>query len=118
MITSVDKKIKNIRELKNYTQEYMAEKLGISIRAYSKIESGETNLTIDRLNKLSQILEMSPLEILGFDDKQVFNHCKQEGNIGINHNYMPKDLINQFEKHVSHLESEIVFLRSMLKENK
>lgn len=117
MITLVNKKIKNIRELKNYTQEYVAQKLDISTRAYSKIESGETNLTIDRLNRISQILEMSPLEILEFDDKKVFNHCKQDGNIGINQ-YLPKDIINQYEKQVSHLKSEIVFLRSLLKENK
>lgn len=96
----------------------MAEKLSLSIRAYSKIESGETNLTIDRLNKISQILEMSPIEVLGFDDKKVFNHCKQEGDKGINHNFLSKDIITQYEKQVSHLEREIIFLRSMLKENK
>lgn len=33
-------KIKSIRELKNLTQEYMAEKLDISQAAYSKLEKG------------------------------------------------------------------------------
>jgi transcriptional regulator with XRE-family HTH domain len=41
MITSPETKIKQIRELKNFTQEHIATELGLSIRAYSKIESGE-----------------------------------------------------------------------------
>ena len=38
-------KIKNIRELKNFTQEYMAEKLDISQAAYSKMEKGDTKIS-------------------------------------------------------------------------
>ena len=30
------------------------------------------------------------MEVLGFDDKQVFNNCKQDGYIGINHKYARK----------------------------
>ena len=48
MITSPEIKIKQIRELKNITQEYVATQLGLTTRAYSKIESGETQLTINR----------------------------------------------------------------------
>lgn len=42
-------KIKKIRELKGYSQDYVANKLAISQRAYSKIESGETRLHWDRM---------------------------------------------------------------------
>ena len=42
MIQHPEIKIKQIRELKNFTQEYVATKLNLSIRAYSKIETGET----------------------------------------------------------------------------
>ena len=41
-------KIKNIRELRNYTQDYMAEKLGITQAGYSKIERGETDVTYSK----------------------------------------------------------------------
>ena len=119
MIENPETKIKHIRELKNVSQEFLAKELGISIRAYSKIESGETQLSIKRLNEISKVLEVPPLEILGFDDKQVFNNCNQEGNtgsIGINHNYSSKELIEQYEKHITHLEAEVLFLRSQLGE--
>lgn len=63
-------KIKQIRELKNIIQEYLATKLDLTKRAYSKIEFGETQLTINRLNEISKILGIEPMEVLGFDDRQ------------------------------------------------
>lgn len=114
MILSPEIKIKQIRELKNYTQEYVATQLGLTTRAYSKIESGETQLTINRLNEISSILGVEPLEVLGFDEKQVFNNCKQEGNIGINHINVPEKLIRQYEKTIQILEDEVALLKSLI----
>jgi len=59
--------IKHIRELKNFTQEYVANQLGISVRGYSKIENGETHLTLRRLEEIAIILGTSPIEIMQFD---------------------------------------------------
>jgi transcriptional regulator with XRE-family HTH domain len=115
MISNPEIKIKQVRELKNFTQEYVASQLGLTTRAYSKIESGETQLTINRLNEISKILEVDPVEVLGFDDKQVFNNCKQEGNIGINHINVPEKLIQQYEKTIQILEDEVTLLKSLLK---
>jgi transcriptional regulator with XRE-family HTH domain len=115
MIVSPEIKIKQIRELKNFTQEYIASQLGLTTRAYSKIEAGETQLTINRLNEISSILGVEPMEVLGFDEKQVFNNCKQEGNIGINHINVPEKLIQQYEKTIEILEDEVSLLKSLLK---
>lgn len=115
MITTPEIKIKQIRELKNFTQEYVATQLGLTTRAYSKIEAGETQLTIKRLNDISAILGIDPLEVLGFDDKQIFNNCKQEGNIGINHINLPDKLIQQYEKTIQVLEDELALLKSLIR---
>jgi transcriptional regulator with XRE-family HTH domain len=115
MIQSPEIKIKQIRELKNFTQEHVATHLGLTTRAYSKIESGETQLTINRLNEISSILGVEPMEVLGFDEKQVFNNCKQEGNIGINHINIPEKLIQQYEKTIQILEDEVTLLKSLVK---
>ena len=114
MIDNPHTKIKQIRELKNYTQEYVADRLNLSIRAYSKIESGETQLTINRLNEISGILEVDHIELLGFDYQQVFNNCKQEGNIGINYIQVSDKLIEQYEKTIKSLENQIQLLNSIL----
>ena len=114
MIYHPEIKIKQIRELKNVSQEFVATQLGLSIRAYSKIETGETQLTINRLNKISKALGIDPIEVLGFDDKQVFNNCKQDGYIGINHINLPEKLIQQYEKTIAVLEDEVKLLKSLL----
>jgi transcriptional regulator with XRE-family HTH domain len=111
MIEQPEIKIKQLRELKNFTQEYVAQKLGLSTRAYSKIETGETQLTINRLNEISDILGIEPMEILGFDEKQVFNNCKQDGYIGINHINFPEKLVQQYEETIQSLKEQIKLLK-------
>lgn len=118
MIEHPEIKLKQLRELKNFTQEHVAQQLGLTTRAYSKIESGETQLTINRLNEISKILDVDPIEAMGFDHKNVFNNCKQEGNyntIGSSTYQMPDKLIEQYESRIRHLEDEILFLRAMVK---
>lgn len=114
IIEKPELKIKQLRELKNFTQEYMAGHLGISTRAYSKIETGETQLTLNRLNEISAVLGISPIEVLGFDEKQIFNNCKQEGNIGINHINLPEKLINQYEETIKSLKEQIEIMKLLI----
>ena len=111
MINKPHLKIKQIRELKNLTQDSVAVKLDLSTRAYSKIETGETQLTINRLNEIAAIFEIDPMEILGFDDKQVFNNYKQDGYIGINHINLPEKLVLQYEETIQALKEQIQLLK-------
>ena len=116
MIENPEIKLKQLRELKNFTQEYMAQQLGLTTRAYSKIESGETQLTINRLNEIAKILEVDPVRALGFDHQNVFNNYgTQEGNIAVSQTLVPDKLIEQYESRIRHLEDEIVFLRALVK---
>ncbi|MEN2413118.1 helix-turn-helix transcriptional regulator [Flavobacterium mesophilum] len=74
MATSIKNKIKSIRELKNYTQEYMAEQLGVTQAGYSKIEKGKTVLSYVKLVEIARILEVSVEDILSFDSERYFNN--------------------------------------------
>ena len=98
-------------ELKNFTQEYFAQKLGLSTRAYSKIETGETQLTINRLNEISKVLEMNPVEVLGFDDKKIFNINNSTGNNGYNNIFFPDKLVQQYEETIQALKEQIQLLK-------
>ncbi|CAD0004380.1 MULTISPECIES: helix-turn-helix transcriptional regulator [Flavobacterium] len=71
--TTIKNKIKNIRELKNYTQEYMAEKLGVTQAGYSKIEKGKTSLSYEKLVEIGRILDVSVEDIISFDYDRYFN---------------------------------------------
>lgn len=63
----VKETIKDLRKANNYTQEYVAEKLGISQNAYSKIELGHSGISIKKLFKFSEIYNVTPQYILGLD---------------------------------------------------
>ncbi|KUF38614.1 helix-turn-helix transcriptional regulator [Myroides marinus] len=56
-------KIKSIRKNSGYSQEYVAERLGISQKAYSDIESGKTKLKNEVLYEIAKILDISPAAI-------------------------------------------------------
>ena len=65
----VGHRLQMLRMEKNLTQEQMGEKLNLSTSAYCKIEYGETDLTLTRLNKIAEVLNMSALEL--FNKTQV-----------------------------------------------
>lgn len=65
--------IKNIRELKNLTQEFVAEKLDISQSAYSRLEKGEIKISKEKLDQIAEILEVKPEDIKAFDSHKYFN---------------------------------------------
>jgi transcriptional regulator with XRE-family HTH domain len=65
-------KLRLLREFRNYSQEYIAEKLGITQNAYSRIENNQTRLTTERLERLAVILNVPPLELLS--DKEPVIH--------------------------------------------
>jgi transcriptional regulator with XRE-family HTH domain len=67
---SISANIKNIRELKNYTQEYIAYQLGITQAGYSKIEKGSTSLSVEKLQQLSVILELPLENIINFESQK------------------------------------------------
>ncbi|WP_396170863.1 helix-turn-helix domain-containing protein [Flavobacterium sp.] len=114
MIQQPEIKIKQIRELKNFTQEYVSQQLGLSTRAYSKIETGETQLTINRLNEISAILEVQPMEVLGFDDKKVFNFYNSNDINNVKNMNMPEKLIQQYEETIQALKEQIAVMKLLM----
>ena len=52
-------RIKALRTVKNYTQEQVAEQLGISRQKYARIESGLNSITLVLLTKLADIFDVT-----------------------------------------------------------
>jgi transcriptional regulator with XRE-family HTH domain len=63
--------IRKIREFRNYTQDYLAAKLKISQNAYSKIELGYSNITLNRLVEIAEILEIELVDLICEDGEDV-----------------------------------------------
>jgi transcriptional regulator with XRE-family HTH domain len=99
-------KIKKLRELRNLTQEFMADQLDMSQSGYSRIETNDVEVTITRLERIGEVLGMRPEEILSFDEKYVFNqtHNRTAYGLIINHNNgsVPSEL--PLEERLSQME--------------
>lgn len=84
---NIGQKVKELREKRNYTQEYMAEQLGITQGSYSKIEQIKSNPPISRLLKIAAILEITTaeyIELVVANERTVFtnnNYKKQQNGI-------------------------------------
>ena len=57
-------KIRLIRELRGFSQENVAAKLGIAQNTYSRIETNQTKLETGMLVKIAEVLEVQPMDIL------------------------------------------------------
>lgn len=53
-------KLKDIRLKNNFTQEYIAFELGITQKAYSKLENGKTCISLNRILQLAKIFKIEP----------------------------------------------------------
>ena len=64
---NIGKKIKLARSRTNYTQEKLAEKLGIDAHYISDIECGLRNITFKTLHRLVSALDVEPYKFFNFD---------------------------------------------------
>ncbi len=115
-------KIRKLRELRNFTQEYMAEQLGLSPNGYGKIEREEVKLTFENLEKILKTLGVSLPDFLDFDEKKVFFNiintpkAKDIGsangiNINSSVNTIEKEL---YETQINLLKEEVVYLKNLI----
>ena len=109
MIENPEVKIKQAREVKRISQDFVATKLGISTRAYSKIETGETQLTISRLNEICTILEVDPMKVLGINNNST-GICNGEYHLS----QIPEKLLLQYEETIQALKEQITLLKAMI----
>ncbi len=72
----IHEKLKIMRQCKNWTQEELAGKLGWAVNSYAKIERGETNIKLDKLKKISDIMGVDIQELIDANEKAIFNFAE------------------------------------------
>lgn len=113
----VGQKIKKLRELKNFTQEHMANSLSMTQSAYSKIETGETDISYSKLEKVAEVLQLRPEDIITFNEHLVFNIMHNQNVNGVHGSQLyliPEEFKKFHEEQVNSLKEEIVYLKSVL----
>jgi len=63
-------KIKKLRLLRGFKQDYMALQIGISQTGFSKIETGETNITLERALTIVDVFNMTLSEFLDWEEEK------------------------------------------------
>lgn len=79
----IGKNIRTLRQKHNWSQGNAASRLNISIPAFSKIETGITDINLSRLDELAKLFNISIFEILAKPgespftvNEEEFNQCK------------------------------------------
>lgn len=112
----IGRKISRIREIRGMKQETLAEALGISQQAVSKIEQSESveEVTLDRIAK---VLGISKEAIKSFNESSLFFHIENmhdQASAGTYH--QPVFNFNPIEKLTEAMEENKKLYEALLKE--
>lgn len=113
---NIGDKIRKVRELKGYKQEYVAGKLGLSVTAYGNIERNESSLTFERLEEIAAVMEVTVQDILNIPEQLNIHNITTAHQVGFTHTYNDnrkgtETEIDAFKQSIAHLEKEIEYLR-------
>lgn len=113
----IAKNIKKYRELRGYSQEYMAHELDITQASYAKLENNLTKINVDRLFAISELLEADIQDILDIKKQTIFN---QNNNVTANAFGNVESLAQNdkevYEQLIKSKDEQISLLKSMLKQ--
>jgi transcriptional regulator with XRE-family HTH domain len=97
MLVPLGYRIRRVREFKNLSQQYVADKLSVSQSTYSDMENGKIAVSEEKLAMIANVLDVSVDVINEYNDQVVFNSCTQSGYINTN-NINPIDKIEEIYK--------------------
>jgi transcriptional regulator with XRE-family HTH domain len=107
--------IRKIRELRNFTQQYMAENLQMTQGNYARLENEEIQMTEARLEKIASVLGCDPATIIEFTPEIFFSQKyrpeKQEPVIQFQ---ISPELKRLYEDRIKSLEDTIMKLKAEL----
>lgn len=93
----IHNKIRSIRKTQQWSQEEMAEKLGMAASSYAKIERGATKLNLDKLQKIAEVFNMDTTELLS-SDKGLVLLVNENGDYSANYYSSNEAVITELEK--------------------
>ena len=70
---SVHEKIRLVRQAKGWTQEYLAEKLGMSVNGYGDLERGDSDIKLSKLERIAELLGVDLTELFCSNEKGFVN---------------------------------------------
>lgn len=105
-------KIRKIREIKGLKQENVADKIGLSLSSYGKIERGEVKLSVERLSTIANAMDLPINAILEFDEGVNINFSANTFNENSHGGYYQNPHFNH--QNVEELKSQIETLKGVI----
>jgi transcriptional regulator with XRE-family HTH domain len=69
-LSNFSKVIRELRLEKGFSQEAMAHEIGMSPSGYGKIERGETDLTISKIESIAQVFGLTASSLISIVDRE------------------------------------------------
>lgn len=105
-------RIRKLRESKDYSQQNMADDLSISLSAYSKIERGVTDTSVNRLEAIAKILEVEAIYFYKEQQEQPVLTKAEDERPG--HGYASKSEVEELSSVIRKIQREIASLKASL----
>lgn len=122
-IEKVLEKLKTARKEKGFSHENMAHELNISQGAYTNIEKNESKLSVERLIRISEILEKPTYYFFETNPNNIYNQNFTDNSVGGHIENLYQDnkevhtkLTESYEATIKNLKEEIAFLRELVRE--
>lgn len=112
----IGKKIKQLRELKDYSQEYMATQLKMSVPGYGRIERNEVDVSMERANQIATVLGISLTELISFDEKYIFNNYANNQNAFVINSELHQEDKKALNELVDYLKKQLEAKDALIKE--
>ena len=116
MNISIGNKLKQFRKIKGMSQEQVADYLHLSQSAYARMESGESHSWASHIDKICEVFEITPEELVKSENIIVNNN--QQGGTSTNAiiiNQLSEKLILQYEERLKEKDEIIAELKNRLK---
>jgi transcriptional regulator with XRE-family HTH domain len=103
----IGRKLKKVREIKGYSQEYMAHELEISPRHYVRLEGGQIDMKLTFVEHACKLLEIEPIQLFGFDERYFFEQCSNGVGKNITVNNIPDNVLSLIINRLNDLEERL-----------
>lgn len=112
----IHEKIRYLRDKRKIRQEDMAERLGVSQSAYSRMETGEARLDAKLLPQIAEVLEVGIEELLAV--QAVFNVSNNSGGAYANYGHIghlvPEEFVEKLmDRYDAKHEAQVKNLEAM-----
>ncbi|MFT6964787.1 MAG: transcriptional regulator with XRE-family HTH domain [Flammeovirgaceae bacterium] len=106
-------KVRTLRLLNGWSQENMASHLKMSVSGYSKIERGESDFKISRIESIADLFKINPSELINSDDNSYFTNTINGGTNSVMRDNKETLHLNNF-KEIEEIKKQLDFLQKEL----